>query len=101
MFVDEHGKARIILPGNNRDKDLDASIAAMRKEPKEGDVFSAPLQTAIDTLGPRVRPHGNGMFLLDGSIADARVVVTAANRILRSRREPLIRYPGVSSEGSE
>jgi hypothetical protein len=101
VFIDESGKTRIILPGNNRDKDLDSSLVAMRKESKEGDVFSVPLQTALDALGPRVRPHGNGMFLLDGNIADARMVVRAANRICRLRRQPLIRYPGVCDGGGE
>lgn len=56
-----------------------------------------PLRRAIGVLGPRVRHTRRGRFLLDGRVTDPKRIVIAANRVLRSKGECPIPYPGVDS----
>ncbi len=56
---------------------------------------SPPLKRALEVLGRRVKLAKRGGFLLDGRLVDARRVVAEANRVLLSRGEPPIPYPGV------
>ena len=56
---------------------------------------SRPLHLALRVLDDRVRHTRRGRFLLDGRISDPKRIVAAANRVLRSRGEAPIPYPGV------
>ncbi len=59
------------------------------------DGLSPAISLALETLGTRTQYLGGSRFELEGRPADARAVVTAANRLRRHRRQEPIRYPGV------
>ena len=89
------GKKDLVFPWSKGVDRRDAAFEAMMDEPREGDVFTTPLLSALEILGSRAKLTPRGMFLLDGRPSDARRVVAAANEKLASKGHPQLPYPTV------
>lgn len=86
---DEHGVPRIVLPWSPDYRKDDHTPSS------SGDPLTGPVQRAIDLLEGRARFTPRGVFLLDGRVCDLKDIMRAANRVLESRGEQPIPYPGV------
>lgn len=88
--IREEGETRFILPWS-------PEFEQIRDRPDLWDhpLYSPPVQRAIEILGGRVKPHRNGTVILDGRLADFRMIVEEANRLLLEIGEAQIAYPGV------
>ena len=89
------GKEDLIFPWSKGAERREAAFEAMMDEPREGEVFTTPLLSALEVLGTRAKLTPRGTFLLDGRPSDARRVVAAANEKLASKGHPRLPYPTV------
>ena len=67
-----------------------------KREPLYSSYLSNPLLRAIHVLNGRARFKRSGTFLLDGRVSDPKRIVAAANEVLRSLGQSVIRYPSVA-----
>lgn len=86
-----NGRSVMVFPWTNRDAELDACLTAANDDAPQP---PEPVRQAMNVLGPRVRMHGEGLFLLDGRLLDQRRLVQAANRQLDLAGKLPIVYPG-------
>ncbi|MFN0012136.1 MAG: hypothetical protein ACKVS8_10900 [Phycisphaerales bacterium] len=88
------GRLRLVFPWTypvDDEPDDDGPESANDNDP------SLPVQKAAAILGDRVRQGGPKQWELDGRPADLRRIVSAANKILRRQRLPMIPYPGLKA----
>tara|TARA_E500000318_G_scaffold14854_3_gene14791 strand:+ start:71707 stop:72228 length:522 start_codon:yes stop_codon:yes gene_type:complete len=67
-----------------------------KREPLYSSYLSNPLLRAIQVLNGRALFKRSGTFLLDGRVSDPKRIVAAANEVLRSKGQAVIRYPAVA-----
>ncbi len=87
----DDGEWRWVLPWSNG---YDNALRSSEQE-VQPDSLSPPVRRAMSLVYPRARFLKSGVFTLDGRVCSIGRIVAEANRLLLSRGEPPIPYPGV------